>query len=294
MNKKLITISFIAIILIAGGVIFYLYNSLTTTQTEMEEMVEMMNYEKEQLENEYADVALELEGISIKVDNDSLLHQLDQEQKRVQLLLEELRTVKVTNARRIAELKEELATVRKVLVTYVRQVDSLTAVNTKLVAENRQVQQRYEEATEEVKTLSEERERLVEKVTIASQLEAMNIVVDLQNERGRKTKSVRKLAIIKVNYTIAKNNTAQVGNKTLYMRITTPDDMVLQKQSTDLFDFEDSKIAFSARKNFEFTGEKLDDAIYYTITETLLTGDYRVDLFVDGHLIGQQFFNLTK
>jgi hypothetical protein len=239
-------------------------------------------------------VALELEGISIKVDNDSLLHQLDQEQKRVQLLLEELRTVKVTNARRIAELKEELATVRKVLVTYVRQVDSLTAVNTKLVAENRQVQQRYEEATEEVKTLSEERERLVEKVTIASQLEAMNIVVDLQNERGRKTKSVRKLAIIKVNYTIAKNNTAQVGNKTLYMRITTPDDMVLQKQSTDLFDFEDSKIAFSARKNFEFTGEKLDDAIYYTITETLLTGDYRVDLFVDGHLIGQQFFNLTK
>ena len=69
--------------------IFYLYNSLSTTQTEMEEMVEMMNYEKEQLENEYADVALELEGMSIKVNNDSLLHQLDREQKRVQLLLEQ-------------------------------------------------------------------------------------------------------------------------------------------------------------------------------------------------------------
>ena len=294
MNKKLISISFIVIILVACGIIFYLYNSLSTTQTEMEEMVEMMNYEKEQLENEYADVALEIEGMSIKVNNDSLLSQLDREQKRVQLLLEELRTVKATNARRIAELKEELSTVRKVLVTYVRQVDSLTAVNTKLEAENRQVQQRYEAATEEVKSLSEERERLVEKVTIASQLEATNIAVELQNERGRKTKSVRKLAIIKVDYTIAKNNTAEVGNKTIYMRITTPDDMVLQKQSTDLFDFEDSKIAFSARKNFEFTGEKLDDAIYYTITETLLTGDYRVDLFVDGHLIGQQFFNLTK
>ena len=84
----------------------------------------------------------------------------------MQLLLEELRTVKATNARRIAELKEELSTVRKVLVTYVRQVDSLTAVNSKLEAENRKVQQRYEKATEEVKTLSEERERLVEKVTI--------------------------------------------------------------------------------------------------------------------------------
>ncbi len=294
MNKKLISISFIVIILVACGIIFYLYNSLSTTQTEMEEMVEMMNYEKEQLENEYADVALEIEGMSIKVNNDSLLHQLDREQKRVQLLLEELRTVKATNARRIAELKEELSTVRKVLVTYVRQVDSLTAVNTKLEAENRQVQQRYEAATEEVKSLSEERERLVEKVTIASQLEATNVVVDLQNERGRKTKSVRKLAIIKVDYTIAKNNTAEVGNKTIYMRVATPDNMVLQKQPTDLFTFEGSQIAFSARKSFEYTGEEFSDAIYYTVTETLWEGDYRVDLFVDGHLIGQQYFNLVK
>ena len=294
MNKKLISISFIVIILVACGIIFYLYNSLSTTQTEMEEMVEMMNYEKEQLENEYADVALEIEGMSIKVNNDSLLHQLDREQKRVQLLLEELRTVKATNARRIAELKEELSTVRKVLVTYVRQVDSLTAVNTKLEAENRQVQQRYEAATEEVKSLSEERERLVEKVTIASQLEATNVVVDLQNERGRKTKSVRKLAIIKVDYTIAKNNTAEVGNKTIYMRVATPDNMVLQKQPTDLFAFEGSQIAFSARKSFEYTGEEFSDAIYYTVTETLWEGDYRVDLFVDGHLIGQQYFDLVK
>ena len=294
MNKKLISISFIVIILVACGIIFYLYNSLSTTQTEMEEMVEMMNYEKEQLENEYADVALEIEGMSIKVNNDSLLHQLDREQKRVQLLLEELRTVKATNARRIAELKEELSTVRKVLVSYVRQVDSLTAINTKLEAENRQVQQRYEAATEEVKTLSEERERLVEKVTIASQLEATAISVNLQNERGRNTKSVRKLVIIKVDYTIAKNNTAEVGNKTIYMRVTTPDDMVLQKQASDVFNFDDSQIAFSARKSFEYTGEEFSDAIYYTVTETLWEGDYRVDLFVDGHLIGQQYFNLSK
>ena len=294
MNKKSVIIVFVLLLLVASGVIFYLLRSLSTTQTEMEEMVEMMNYEKEQLENEYADVALEIEGMSIKVNNDSLLHQLDREQKRVQLLLEELRTVKATNARRIAELKEELSTVRKVLVSYVRQVDSLTAVNTKLEAENRQVQQRYEAATEEVKVLSEERERLVEKVTIASQLEATAVTVELQNERGRKTKSVRKLAIIKVDYTIAKNNTAEVGNKTIYMRITTPDDMVLQKQATDLFDFEGSKIAFSARKSFEYTGEEFSDAIYYTVTETLWEGDYRVDLFADGHLIGQQYFNLSK
>ena len=61
-----------------------------------------------------------------------------------------------------------------------------------------------------------------------------------------------------------------------------------------MFAFEGSQIAFSARKSFEYTGEEFSDAIYYTVTETLWEGDYRVDLFVDGHLIGQQYFNLVK
>ena len=78
MNKRTVIIAFVLLLLVASGVIFYLSRSLSTTKTEMEEMVEMMNYEKEQLENEYADVALEIEGMSIKVNNDSLLHQLDQ------------------------------------------------------------------------------------------------------------------------------------------------------------------------------------------------------------------------
>ena len=32
----------------------------------------------------------------------------------------------------------------------------------------------------------------------------------------------------------------------------------------------------------------------FRVTETLWAGDYRVDLFVDGHLIGQQYFTLNK
>ena len=47
MNKKTVIIVFVLLLLVAGGVIFYLFNSLSTTQTEMEEMVELMNYEKE-------------------------------------------------------------------------------------------------------------------------------------------------------------------------------------------------------------------------------------------------------
>lgn len=261
----------------------------------MSEMVEMINYEKEQLESEYSDMALEIEGFSMQITNDSILDLLDKEQKRVQMLLEELRTVKATNARRISELKAELSSVRKVLVYYVAQVDSLSTVNTKLKEENKVVHQRFQAATEEVKTLSEERRQLEEKVTIASQLEALNIEVTAYKANGKyKTRSVRSAAIFKVGYTIGKNITSEVGNKTVYLRITAPDGNVLHKSPADVFAFEDSDIVFSARKSFEYAGEEMSDDIYYTIEETLVAGMYRADLFVDGHLIGSADFEMKR
>ena len=43
---------------------------------------------------------------------------------KVQRLLEELRTVKATDAARINELKKELATLRSVMRNYIIQIDS--------------------------------------------------------------------------------------------------------------------------------------------------------------------------
>ena len=184
-NKKTILIISIAIVLLLSGVIIYLITRVRNTEKEMLEMVEMASYEKEQLENEYTDMALEVEGQMLKIDNDSIFKLLEKEQKRVQLLLEELRTVKVTNARRIAELKEELASVRKVTKYYIAQVDSLNRVNEVLKKENIEVREKMSIATKTIDTLMLQKDKLSQTVRIASQLEAKNIVVDLLNDKGR-------------------------------------------------------------------------------------------------------------
>lgn len=293
-NAKIIVIVAIVAVAVALVAVLFMVNKLKQKDVEMEEMVEQMEYEKEELENEYADVAIEMEGISSRVTNDSLLNELNKQQMRVQSLLEELRTVKATNARRISELKKELATVRSVLQYYVAQVDSLQRVNGQLVAENEELGQKYQEAAGNVATLTEEKTALQEKVDIASQLEARNIVVEPQTKRGGKARYISKVAIIKVSYTIAKNNTAKSGNKVLYMRVTAPDGSVLHKQASDRFQFEDQQIYYSARKNFEYGGQEMNDVIYYTVTETLSKGKYEVELFVDGKVIGGGSFELKK
>ena len=289
-NKKTILIISIAIVLLLSGVIIYLISSVRNTEKEMLEMVEMASYEKEQLENEYTDMALEVEGQMLKIDNDSIFKLLEKEQKRVQLLLEELRTVKVTNARRIAELKEELASVRKVTKYYIAQVDSLNRVNEVLKKENIEVREQMSIATKTIDTLMLQKDKLSQTVRIASQLEAKNIVVDLLNDKGRKTKYVRKVDNIRVSFSISKNITASVGNKYIYLRIATPDGQVLVKNDANKFLFEDNEIAYSSKKEIEYSGEELQCIIYYKVTETLIEGNYRADLFVDGHLIGTEEF----
>ena len=139
--KKSITIIILSVLLIAIGVLTYLYFA---QKQEMTEMVEQMEFEKSELEDEYEDLAMQFDGYQTpNLSNDSLTQLLSQEQQRVRDLLEELRITKATNARRIAELKKELATVRQVMVSYVHQIDSLNQTNQRLTAENKQVREQY-------------------------------------------------------------------------------------------------------------------------------------------------------
>lgn len=296
MDKKTIwlIIGCSAIILLLAAALFFMFHKMKTTEKEMGEMVEQMTYEKEQLEEEYSEVALEMEGFSYKTDNDSLLKLVDKEQQRVQLLLEELKTVKATNARRIAELKKELASVRSVLVYYITQVDSLNTVNTQLKSENTAVRQKYEQVSQTVTELSKEREQMKETITKASLLEASGIVVETFTDRDRKTNKISRIARFKISFTLVKNITATTGMKTVFVRIITPDDYILTKNQSNVFRYEDKNIQYSCKKSVEYNGENTDVFLYWNVEEVLNAGTYRVDIFTDNQLIGTQQFKLEK
>lgn len=264
-------------------------------RTEMKEMVEIMEFEKEQLEDEYEQLAIQFDGFQTQdIHNDSLVELLAKEQQRVQDLREELRITKVTNARRIAELKKELATVRQVMVSYVHQIDSLDRTNKRLVAENQQVKQQYQEVARQAKQLEKERTQLAEVVSRASMLEISHFQMTPLNKRDRKTSIYNQIQKLQFDYTIARNITNEPGMKTLYMRITRPDGEVMQKSVNDVFHFENSEIAYSVSKDFEYAGEEISGSLYWLVEEILQVGWYNADFFVDGELIGSFPFQIKQ
>ena len=289
-NPKVVVISVIsALLLVVLGLVLMNLRQ----RTEIQEIVEQMEFEKEQLEDEYEELAIQFDGYQTPdIHNDSLVQLLSQEKQHVQDLLEELRITKVTNARRIAELKKELATVRQVMVTYVQQIDSLDRTNKQLVKENQQVKQQYQEVARQAKQLEQERTQLAEVVTRASMLEISDFTTTFLNKRDRKTTIYAQIMKLQFDYTIARNITNTPGMKTVYLRLTRPDGEVMQKSISDVFTFENSEIAYSVSKEFEYEGEALSGTMYWTVEEILQKGIYNADFFIDGQLIGSFPFEL--
>lgn len=286
---------FIALIAALAAVSIFLVWMNLQQKTEMKEMVEIMEFEKEQLEDEYEELAIQFDGYqSQDIHNDSLVQLLAKEQQRVQDLREELRITKVTNARRIAELKKELATVREVMVSYVHQIDSLDRTNKRLVAENKQVKQQYQEVARQAQQLEQERTQLAEVVSRASMLEISHFEMIPLNKRDRKTTIYNQIQKLQFDYTVGRNITNKPGMKTLYMRITRPDGEVMQKSVNDVFKFENSEIAYSVSKEFEYAGEEISGSLYWLVEEILQIGWYNADFFVDGELIGSFPFQIQQ
>ncbi len=291
MNKKyIVVISVVGAILVAAVVFLLLQNR--QKDVEMQEMVEQLTFEKEQLEDEYEDWALQFDGYGKNISNDSLAELLSHEQQRVQDLLEELRITKATNARRIAQLKKELATVRAVMVDYIRQVDSLSATNQRLETENRQVRRQYEEVHQKATQLEEEKTQLTEVVNRASMMEVANFSLTSLNDRDRKTTNFNKIQKLQFDYTVLKNITAEPGNKTVYIRIVRPDGEVMVKSEKHTFAYENQQIAYSLRQQIEYAGEELSDTQYWVVEELLQKGTYNADFFIDGNLVGSFPFQL--
>ena len=287
MNKKII-IPLLAVIIILVGGVAYLFTSLNQQKQANKEMQELADLDKKEMQNEYEQFAKQYSEMKTQINNDSIVAQLTQEQMRTQQLLEELKRVKSSDAREIARLKKELATVRAVLRSYVLQIDSLNRLNQDLTEENTRIKGQYAQATQQIQGLNSEKASLSEKVAIAAQLDATNINMLLKNKRQKTAKKIKDCKTIEVSFSIARNVTAANGVRTFFVRITKPTGEVLNGGGT--FEYENKQLTYSMKRSMEYTGEELQVIPQWNVNEFLSEGTYNARIFADGHAIGSRTF----
>lgn len=284
MKRNNIILGILGVLLV--GVVAFLGVSLKRERDANEDMRELAALDKKEMENEYQQFADQYSEMKTRINNDSIIAQLTEEQLKTQRLLAELKKVKSDDAREITRLKKELATVREVLRSYVLEIDSLNRLNQKLQATNEELRVSNEEATRKIEGLSSERISLTEKVAIAAQLDATDINLTAKNKRGKTTKEISKAKTLQLNFRIAKNVTATTGLRTLYVRIMTPAGNILGGSGS--FPYENKTLQYSIKRTVEYSGEEMPVTMYWDVAEALSSGTYQVSIFADGNMIGSR------
>jgi hypothetical protein len=276
------------LLLVLGGGIFYFFQQ----QKQIDVLKEGFELEREMLEDDLNELSVQYEGYKFSVDNDSLVSLLVTEQEKVQRLQEELRTIKSTNSRRMAELKKELETLRSIMRDYVIQIDSLNRENEQLRREKQAVTTQYETVSVQAATLRKEKERLRERISLAERLTINDLVVVPLNRRGRIAKYIRQTQQILVSFNINQNITAATGERVIYVRLMRPNDEILIKSITNTFFFEGKEISYSMKRRIEYDGEETPLNLYWDVEEFLSPGTYRADIFTEDNYMGGTTFPL--
>ncbi|MBN2597027.1 hypothetical protein [Labilibaculum sp.] len=246
--------------------------------------------EKISLENELKLLSQDYD--SLQTNNDTLNVQLKMEQEKINELLDRMKVFRNNSYFEINKYKKELGTLKGVLRDYIVQIDSLNTRNQLLTAENVRVKKQIDWVKDRNTKLEESTETMKEVISKAATLTLVDLACYPINKKGKDVKKISKTEKLVTNFTIQKNVTASTGLKALFVRITRPDEVVLGNPENLLFDFQNTKLSYSATREIDYEGEQLDVAVFWDNDGSLIEGEYKVDVFAEGNHIGSAKFLL--
>src|SRR5690606_29568453 len=135
-------------------------------------------------------------------------------------------------------------------------------------------------------------------VAKGSVLPARDFVAEAIRVRGSgkqsSTNRADRAEMVKVCFKIGENTIAKRGKKTLFLRIISPEAMVLEDSSGEpkTFNFEGVSGVYSVKREIDYDNAEQDVCIYYTVNSELPTGQYIVELYESETKIGTTTFDL--
>lgn len=292
-KKKYLIISVAGLVAIL--LLYFIYSTIES-KNEMKKANEMLQLENQQLQltGEYENLNTQYQSLESQTKffkNDSILEKYTEAKSKVEKLLAELKTQKITSNRRIKELQDEIKTLKGLMKHYLAIIDSLNKENAGLRAENKLIKNENKKLASEVNIAQEKNAHLEERMELAEKLNITNLNLEGLKKNGKVEKKISKAKQLKVTFTISPNNSTPVGEKEIFLRITTPEGNLLGEKGT--FIFEDSEIPYTDSKKIEYEGLEIPNVtIYWDVDVSLSQGEYRVEVFADNYRLGSRTFTM--
>ncbi|MCH5330039.1 MAG: hypothetical protein J1E04_03665 [Alistipes sp.] len=268
-----IVICILAVILAAISVLYYNINR------QQQRDYQLLEVERDEIKNDLGQLIDEYDNL--RIQNDTIAANLE----RANEMLEQLKRERRFNYAKLKEYEKEVGTLRSVMKTYLRQIDSLNSLNKKLIDENVSYRKEISSVTLRAELAEEKATELDNKVRQGSILRARDITLVPINKNNKAVSRVNRATILRADFTLAANELAATGNREIYLRVTAPDGYVLATEETTSFTFEGGTLPYSASRSVDYQNEDIDVSIYYN-GSGFTAGTYTVQIYSDGYLIG--------
>ena len=271
-------------------VLILLFIFFLVERSENKKHIAAIHEEKQLLEQELTDLSHNYDDL--KTSNDTLNEKLQLEQEKILTLMDQMKKFRDNSYAEINRYKKEIGTLKNVLRSYVVQIDSLNQLNQKLAKENTEVRKQMNWVRERNQKLENQQKDMKEVIAQASALRTENFVVYPVNKRDKET-NWKKCYNLKAEFVITKNVTAKRGDRVIYLRLKRPDDKVIAFSEKSFFKYQNVSLTYSAKREINDEGDRLEMAIYWPNDGSLIKGKYVAELFSDNELIGSTEFTLN-
>jgi len=300
MNKKINVLLVISVLILGTvvGVMFAIVKEqrmcvsdtrrvLESRETIVIDQDNIIEGQKKVLENDLILIQKQFGGL--QTDNDSLRNLASEQQGRIVKLL----AIQADNTSKIAAYQRELETFRKVLNSYIIQIDSINKVNIALKEEKVDLLRKLIMAQSQYISTEEDNEILRSAIRQAQVLSISKITLTGLNDRDKRGGRVGEIAKLKVGFTIRENQSAISGEKTLHVTIIKPNGNVLVNRESGTFVAKDgSTVTYSSQRTIEYENKGIESYMFADNNERLVSGLYEVKLYCDGSMVGSSVFEL--
>lgn len=235
---------------------------------------------------------LQADFANLETDNEELNTAVEEQKARIAEMLEEAEKHK-DDAYIIAKLKKETKTLRKIMMGFVKDIDSLNTLNQNLIAEKEVITENLNQEKVRSTQLEQDKEGLKETVRKGSVLTAQNVrATGIRLKSGgskeSETTKAKRAEQIKASFILGENRIAEKGEKEVFMRILTPDGKELSSGINDAnrFAFNGVKGYFCAKESIDYQNEEMSMSLYAKNKAGFIPGTYKVEIYADETLIG--------
>ena len=281
----------VVLLLISNVVMLWMLMQRGKEVEQTQEQVQAISSEKDNVTHLLENMLASYD--TLKTEKDQLTTEMEAQKAQIGELLDRVKRGNYD----LSKAKKEAETLRKIMKGYVATIDSLNQANQLLTAENLTIKQELGEEKAQKDALTTQKQELEGKISKGSVLHTTTINAGAlfmrNNGKQVETDRASKAEMVKCCFTLGENRVTNAGDKTLYMRVISPDGTVLPATDSDnRFKFNGVEGEFSARREVNYQNQPVDVCIFWTGTSELRTGQYIVEVYEAGALVSKANFNL--